>query len=234
MKLIIQKAIALSGHCSRRKAEKLVEEERVKINGKIASRGQIIETEKDEVILKGRKISFSVDLVYIKLNKPKGYVCTNREFAGENNIFELLDVPTRLFTIGRLDKNSRGLVILTNDGYLTEKISHPRYEHSKLYIVKVDGDIKNHTYIETQLKKGIDIGEGDGKVRVKSAKYLDNNKFELVLTEGKKRQIRRMFRELNLKVKDLLRIKMGGVSLGNLKEGEWINLTKEELEILKK
>jgi pseudouridine synthase len=234
MRLIIQKAIAQSGYTSRRKAEKLVEEKKVKINNKVADIGQIIDTKKDEVLVKNKKINFETDLIYIKLNKPKGYVCTNREFDGEQNIFELVNIDNRLFTIGRLDKQSRGLVILTNDGYLTEKISHPRYEHSKRYIVKVKEDVKNSKIIENKLLKGIDIGEGNGIARVKAVKYLQDNKFEIILTEGKKRQIRRMFELLGLKIKDLLRVEISGVKLGTLKEGEWNYLTKEELNTLKK
>ncbi|MDA3803140.1 MAG: pseudouridine synthase [Patescibacteria group bacterium] len=234
MKLIIQKAIAQSGYSSRRKAEKLVEEKKVKVNNQLATPGQIIETDTDKVLVKGKKINFLNELIYIKLNKPKGYVCTNREFDGEQNIFELININERIFTIGRLDKQSRGLVILTNDGHLTEKISHPRYQHSKRYIVKIKEDVKNFKMIENKLLKGVDIGEGNGIARVKMAKYLQDNKFELILTEGKKRQIRRMFELLGLKIKDLLRVEISGVKLGNLKEGEWIYLTKEELNTLKK
>lgn len=234
MKLIIQKAIALSGYCSRRKAEQLVEEGKVKINNIVAIRGQIIETNNDFVLVKGKKITFTTNLIYIKLNKPKGYVCTNRDFEGEKNIFQLINLKDRLFTIGRLDKNSRGLVILTNDGYLTQKITHPKYEHSKKYIVKIIGEIKNVKTIEDKMLKGVDIGEDYGIARIKSIKYLQKNTFELVLNEGKKRQIRRMFESLDLKVKDLLRTEISGVKLGQLKEGEWKELTKEELNILRK
>lgn len=232
--MIIQKAIALSGYCSRRKAEALVLDMEVKINGELANPGQVIDISKDEVTVKGKKIKISTDYVYIKLNKPRDYVCTSRKFVDEKNIFDLVETKYRLFTIGRLDKNSHGLIILTNNGDLTQKISHPRYEHEKIYIVKIKEDVNDPRFIINRFLKGIDIGEGDGVGKVKDIKYLQNRKFELTLTEGKKRQIRRMFENLGFKISDLLRTDISGVKLDNLKDGDWKYLSADEIKQLMK
>jgi len=167
------------------------------------------------------------------LNKPVGYVCTNRSFPGEKNIFDLLKTTERLFAVGRLDKESRGLVLLTNDGDLAQRLAHPKFQHDKVYEVKTQEKITKSDSIVTQFKKGINIGEEDGVVRVKDIKYLQNGLFVITLSEGKKRQIRRMFKALDLNIIDLKRTKISSLALGNLKEGQWQYLDKEEIKKLK-
>jgi len=132
----LQKAIAESGYCSRRAAEDHIREGIVTVNDKVASIGQTV-TEDDEILIDGKPLKSQSKKIYIALNKPEGYTCTNRFFKGEKNIFDLVDVNERLFVVGRLDKNSRGLVILTNDGEYTQKMSHPRYHHEKVYEVTI-------------------------------------------------------------------------------------------------
>ncbi len=230
MKMVLQKFIARSGYCSRRKAESFIVNGKVVVNGEIAYLGMRVD-ENDEVTICGKKLEPENKKIYIILNKPIGYICTSRRFKGEKNIFDLVKVKERLFVVGRLDKNSRGLVFLTNDGDLAQKMTHPKYEHEKEYEVQlsisnlqslINGIIK-------KLKNGIDIGEGDGIVKVKDIKYLKDGKFKIVLTEGKKRQIRRMFKSLGFEVEDLLRIRIGNLKLGKLKKGEWIYVEKEEI-----
>ena len=232
---VLQKFIANSGHCSRRKAEAFIKDGRVFVNDKMAELGQRVGSE-DEVKVNGIKINVLDEKIYIKLNKPEGYVCTNRRFKDEKNVFELVDNNEKLNIVGRLDKESRGLLLLTNDGDLTQKLTHPKFEHKKTYEVEINEKI-NKSDIEKAIrtfKGGVDIEDGDGVVTPKEVKYIDNNKFKILLTEGKKRQIRRMFKVVGLKVKDLVRVGIGSLSLGSLKEGEWEYLNEKEIKTLLK
>ncbi|OGF25299.1 hypothetical protein A2303_03025 [Candidatus Falkowbacteria bacterium RIFOXYB2_FULL_47_14] len=243
MKTILQKIIAESGYCSRREAEKLIRSGRVTINGVLAEPGMRAD-DKDEVRVGSEKIGLQKKKIYIKLYKPKGYTCTNRKFKGEKNVFELLDgVETRLIAslhiVGRLDKDSRGLVLLTNDGELTQRLTHPKFEHEKRYLVRIGTDAErmptDHGSKQTvdAMKKGIDIGDGDGVVRAKTIRHLSGNQFEIILTEGKKRQIRRMFAARGYKVIDIKRTAIGKLELGSLKEGEWKFLEEDEVKKIK-
>lgn len=220
--MVLQKYIAQSGYCSRRKAESFIVNGKVKVNGEIAKLGARVE-EGDEVKICGKKLELENKKIYIILNKPVGYTCTNRRFEGEKNLFDLVKVKKRLFVVGRLDKNSRGLVLLTNDGDLTERMTHPRYEHEKEYEVKLKVESKKLKVdgVISKLKKGVNIGDGDGIVKVKNVECLGDGQFKIILTEGKKRQIRRMFKVVGYEVEDLFRVRIGNIKIGGLKEGEW-------------
>jgi len=220
-KTVLQKFIADSGLCSRRKAEELIRVKKVKINGKIAELGMKAGLE-DKVEVDGRPIKINNKKIYILLNKPAGYTCTNRKFKGEKNIFELVDIKERLFVVGRLDKNSRGLVLLTNDGELTQELTHPKNRHEKEYITQVTSNKLQITKLLDLFKEGVDIGGEDGIVKVKNIEYLGNNKFKIILTQGKKRQIRRMFKTLDCEVLNLLRVRIGKFKLEELEEGEYL------------
>lgn len=233
MKMILQKAIAMSGLCSRRQAEELIRNGRVKINGAMALLGEQADPSKDKITVNNRLVPEIEKKVYIILNKPVGYTCTNRHFHNEKNIFELVDSAERLFAVGRLDKDSRGLVLLTNDGDLTQKLSHPKFESEKNYEVKIRDEVVNPEMVIKKLLSGVDIGEGDGIVRAKRAKYLQNELFVITLNEGKKRQIRRMFDVLGTRVADLKRVSLSGLTLGDLPEGRWDYLSEEEINNLK-
>ncbi|MFA5155138.1 MAG: pseudouridine synthase [Patescibacteria group bacterium] len=232
MRLILQKIIAQSGYTSRRKAEALVRNGRVKVDGRVATIGETADPEQATITINGKLLNAPARRIYIKLNKPTGYTCTNREFVGEKNIFQLAKVQERLFAVGRLDKDSRGLVLLTNDGALAQRLSHPRFQHDKVYEARVKEKLARPEAVAAKLKQGVDIGEGDGVVKAKNVQYLQNNLFIITLNEGKKRQIRRMFQVLGLVVVDLKRIKLAGLELGNLKEGAWANLTPAEIKKL--
>lgn len=232
--MILQKAIATSGYCSRRKADELIRAEFVRVNGEMATIGDSADPEKDLISVKGKTLAGPEKKIYIKLNKPLGYTCTNKKFKEEKNIFDLVTIPERLFAVGRLDKDSHGLVLLTNDGDMAQRLAHPRFQHEKMYEVKVREELKNPQAVMNKLMKGMDIGEGDGMARIKSVKYLQDRVFIITLTEGKKRQIRRMFDFLGLRVIDLQRIGLAGLGIGILKEGAWSYLSKEEVEKLKK
>lgn len=242
MKEVLQKVIADSGLASRREAEKLIRNGLVKINGEIAVLGDRADAGRDLVLVNNKPLAKKAEKIYIKLNKPVGYTCTNRVFLGEHNIFELLPKGERLFSIGRLDKDSHGLVLLTNDGDLTQKLAHPRYQHEKIYEVLIDYRTRQEEkFLEigaghrliSNLIKGVDIGDGDGVVKAKRALYLQNNRFVITLSEGKKRQVRRMFFVLGYRVKDLKRTAFAGLKLADLKEGSWQKLSEQEINQLK-
>jgi pseudouridine synthase len=243
MKIVLQKFIAESGYCSRRQAEELIRQKKVLVNGKLAELGMKVDGG-DEVKIGKQKLSLSKEKIYIILNKPKGYTCTNRQFIGEKNVFDLVKNKERLFTVGRLDKDSRGLILLTNDGDLALKLTHPKYEHEKEYIVtitnyelparfaseSVAGRQITNDKIMKRIRKGIDIGGGDGTVRAKDIRYIGDNKFKIILTEGKKRQIRRMFKGAGCEIIDLVRVRIGNIKLENLAEGKFKYLTKKEIK----
>ncbi len=227
---VLQKHIAERTNYSRRQAEELIRKGKVSVNNKIAEPGQKVAEE--DVVRIGRKdLQKKTCPIYIKLNKPKGYTCTTRKFKNELNVFDLVDVKEKLFLVGRLDKDSRGLVILTNDGDWANKITHPSFRHEKEYRVKIKNqNAKIKENIEEKFLKGIDIGEGDGVVQAKKVEQINDNTFKIILTQGKKRQVRRMFKVLGLDVKDLKRIRVDGVNLGDLTEGKWEFLKESELE----
>jgi len=242
MKIILQKIIASSGYASRRGAEQLIRQGLVQINGQLAQIGEQADPQIDAITIKGRLLGDQAKKIYLKLNKPQDYVCTNRLFPGEKNIFSLINIKERLFTVGRLDKDSRGLVLLTNDGSLTQRLSHPKFQQEKVYEVKIKESSKKETgldetkrnnHIITHFLRGVDIGEEDSLARAKKIQCLQNNLFIITLNEGKKRQIRRMFKALDFEVVDLKRINLAGLELGNLAEGQWAYLTEAELNKLK-
>ncbi|MCK5061236.1 rRNA pseudouridine synthase [Candidatus Parcubacteria bacterium] len=262
-KIILQKFIVDSGYCSRRQATELIRSGQVKINNKMAELGQKVLLS-DKVLVNDKILKIKAEKIYLIINKPKGYVCSNRKFKGEDNIFDLLvnregeSVYPRekLFVVGRLDKNSRGLILITNDGDMAQRITHPKYEHEKEYEIRIKnyppkaacpsfgGDqpradesrIKNKELkikeIVSRFLMGIDIGEGDGIVKAKATEYLGQGKFKIILTSGKKRQIRRMFKVLNLEIADLIRIRIGNIELGDLKTGQWRCLRIDEIKNL--
>ena len=236
MKIILQKFIAQTGFASRRAAEKMIQLGQVKVNGISAKVGDMAD-ETDKISIRGKVIGNVKEKVYIKMNKPAGYTCTTRTFKDEKNIYSLAEsMPTGVFPVGRLDKDSRGLLLLTNDGDLALILSHPRFAHEKIYEVRVPSDITDETasHAKDAFIKGINFGQEEGVAKAKKVTYLQNGLFEIVLAEGKKRQLRRMFSDVKIKVLDLKRIKFAGLELGRLPEGKWGYLNKAEVDKLKK
>lgn len=224
---VLQKVIASRSPYSRRQAEKLIRQGLVMLSGKIAKLGDRASDE-DKIVVCGRELTKIPPKVYIMLNKPAGYTCTNRTFKGEENVFVLVQHPEKLFVVGRLDKDSHGLVLLTNDGDLTQKLAHPRYEVSKEYEVTIDQDID----LSSRLLSGVDIGEDDGIARASQVIYLGHRKYRLILSQGKKRQIKRMFRVLGANVLDLKRVRLSNLNLGTLPLGQWRYLEAGEIKKL--
>jgi len=228
MKIVLQKYIADSGYCSRRKAEEFIRSGKVSVNKKKAELGMRVD-DGDEVILEGQKIGEKKNNIYIALNKPVGYTCTNRKFKGEKNVFDLVETTERLFIVGRLDKDSQGLVLLSNDGDLAQVMTHPSFEHEKKYLVEVDKPVEEAQKIIRNFNKGVDIKDGDGIVWAKNTKHLGGKLFEIILVEGKKRQIRRMFATQGMEVKKLTRISMGKLKIGKLETGKWKVINKNQI-----
>lgn len=232
-KIRLQKFLSDAGISSRRKSEEFIKSGLVKVNGKVVKEmGFKVEPGKNIVKFKDKRVEAKPEFIYIALNKPVGYVCTSRKFKGERNILDLVKIEKRLYPTGRLDKNSSGLLILTNDGDFAFKLTHPRYQKEKEYKVIIKNQNLNPDMIIEKFKNGIDIGEGDGIVKAKKAEYLGDGKFRIILTQGKKRQIRRMFEKLGYQILKLKRIRIASLKLGNLKTGEWRYLKEDEIRSL--
>lgn len=225
----LNKYIAECGICSRRKADILIESGKVLVNDiVIKDLGVKIDDTKDIVKVDGKTISKEDKFVYIMLNKPKGYVTTNSEQFGRKSVLDLIDTDYRIFPIGRLDMNTDGLLLLTNDGEFANKLMHPKNKVEKTYIANVKGNITEEK-IE-HLINGVDIGgyiTKPAQVRIISK---DKNEIEIKISEGKNRQVRKMCEAVGLKVINLKRISIGKLNLGNLKIGEYRYLNKNEID----
>lgn len=221
----INKYLSEVGYCSRRAADKLIEQDRVTINGVVPEMGTKI-TELDEIRVDGKLISEPTDKpVYIAFNKPVGIVCTTDTKRERNNIVDYINYPSRIFPIGRLDKPSEGLIFLTNDGDIVNKILRARNNHEKEYIVTVNKAI-TPDFIE-RMGGGIPIL--DTYTRKCLVEQIDDCQFKIILTQGLNRQIRRMCEYLEYRVTKLKRVRIMNVSL-DVSVGQWRDLTSEELK----
>ncbi len=226
----INKYLALCGVASRRKSEQFIVDGKVKLNGKIVTNlSTDVDIKKDKIELEGKELSLPSNYVYYKLNKPKGYLCTASDDRGRKTIFDIVKSDTRLFSIGRLDYDTEGLLLLTNDGDLAQKISHPSHETEKEYIVKIEGNI-----LESELavlRAGVvENGIKMPKAKVELLRIVNNNaKLSVTIHEGQNRQIRRMFEAINKPIKMLKRIRIGNIKLGGLQRGEYKPLNDYEL-----
>lgn len=229
METRINKYLSEVGYCSRRAADKLLEEGRITINGKIPEMGTKV-SDADEICVDGVSIKKSEeDFVYIAFNKPVGIVCTTDTKREKNNIVDYINHPKRIFPIGRLDKPSEGLILLTSDGDIVNKILRARNNHEKEYIVRVDKPI-TPKFLE-KMRNGIPIL--DTLTKKCEVEKLDTMTFRIVLTQGLNRQIRRMCEYLGYDVKKLKRIRIMNIHL-DLPVGKWRNLTASEMKELDK
>lgn len=225
----INKYIAKSGIASRRKADELIKQGKISINGEVmTSLGYEVQNE-DIVRFEGEIIKPIKDKYYFMLNKPIGYVSTHSRKFDDKIIFDLIDIDIKLFSIGRLDKDSRGLILITNDGDIYNKVIHPRNEIYKKYIVKLDKDFNISD--KRRIEAGVDIG--DYLTNSSKIKLLDNTTIQIEINEGKNRQIRRMFEAYNYEVIDLNRISIGDIKLGDLPIGSYRDLSNKEINYLK-
>ena len=229
----INKYISQTGTCSRRKAEEYIKEGRVTVNGVAVDDLATQIEEGDKVCLNGQEISLQEKLVYYMLNKPKGFVTTMSDDRDRKSISTLTgDINYRVYPIGRLDYESEGLLLLTNDGNLTYKLTHPKFNIPKKYIVKVEGELKESEL--AVLRAGVVIdGERYAKCKVKLLGFSGGlSRVEIVLFEGKNREIRKMFDAIGKNVVFLKRTEMAGIRLGGLKRGEIRPLKEQEIAML--
>lgn len=222
----LNKFISESGKASRRGADKLIEEGRVKINGRKAKIGDQVKPG-DEVMVNGQRLRLARNNVNIALNKPVGITCTTEKNV-KGNIIDLVNHPLRIFNIGRLDKDSDGLILLTNDGDIVNEILRAENNHEKEYIVSVDKPITPE-FIE-KMSKGVRIL--GTKTLPCYVEQLSKYEFKIILTQGLNRQIRRMCEALGYEVYRLQRVRIMNIHLGNLPIGQWRDLTKKEKDRL--
>lgn len=232
-KIRLQKFLSEAGVASRRKAEEMIRNGMVKVNGTVAQIGDSVDPKKDTVVVKGKKVRKESNLRYILLNKPRGYVTTTDDDLGRKCVLELVrDVKERIYPVGRLDRVSEGALIMTNDGAFANAMMHPSRHVPKTYRVTVRPAITAEQV--DMLSTGIDL---DGRMTAPAdvriiSKEEDRAVLEIVLYEGRNRQIRRMCEAVSLEVARLRRIAVGSVKLGMLQTGEWRDLTPAEVESL--
>jgi 23S rRNA pseudouridine2604 synthase len=222
----LNKYISETGVCSRREADKWIEAGRVTLNGQVAGLGHRVAAG-DEVRVDGEVVGLKKKQIYIALNKPIGITCTT-ELDVEDNIIEFIGHPERIFPVGRLDKDSEGLILLTNDGDIVNEILRSENEHEKEYVVTVNRPVTDLSL--AMLRDGIKImGEMTKPCRVTR---IDAASFRMILTQGLNRQIRRMCSALGYRVQKLRRVRIINITLGSLREGEWRYLSEAEVERL--
>ena len=224
----LQKFLSSAGVCSRRKGEELIVAGKVAVNGEtIVELGTKIDPNQDQVEVDGISIQPSHTLIYVALNKPKDYV-TSCSHPGEKVVVDLVDISERIYPVGRLDKDSTGLLLLTNDGRMHHRLAHPSFDHEKEYDVTVARPISNRA-----LKKMSDgLPLMGTKTRPARITRISPRRFRMVLQEGKNRQIRRMVRKVGNEVTRLQRKRFAGIKLGNLPPGKWRHLSPSEKKSL--
>ena len=230
----INKYIADAGICSRRKADELISNGNVKINGLTVQELGVDVAEGDVVEVNGSVIEAGRRKVYVAVNKPAGVITSMDDDRERETVADIVaDIPERLFPVGRLDYNTTGLLIMTNDGQLTYTLTHPKHEVYKTYVAKVEGVLSGAR--AAKLRRGVDIGGFvTSPARVKVLKQMPRYAVvEISIREGKNRQVRKMFAAVGNKVRELKRTQIGEIRLGRLKEGHYRKLTREEIEYLK-
>ena len=230
----LQKYIARCGVTSRRKAEELITNGSVKVNGTVITElGTKIDPDNDVVTVDNKKISESGSFTYIKLYKPEGYVTTVKDQFGRKTVIDLIQIKDRIYPIGRLDYNTSGLLLLTNDGDLANKLMHPKYHMYKTYVAEVDGHISDETI--TMLKNGVKIEDyKTAPARVKLIKHSGSTStVQVSIYEGKNRQVRHMTAAVGFPTLRLIRVAIGALGLGNLAPGKWEELNLPRTQFLK-
>lgn len=227
----LNKIIARSGYCSRRKADELIRQGKVKVNGKpVTVLGSTANAQKDTITIAGAKLK-TEEKLYILFHKPKGYITTTQDPHAEKKVFDLLpDFGARLFPVGRLDKDTSGLLILTNDGEFAYKMTHPKFEIKRVYEVEISGVLSAATAAKIE-KGGVPLEKHvSSACKITILKQSQNNTLlELSIYEGRKREIRQIFSHFGHNVLDLKRVRFGNVKLANLRAGQWRRLKDKEI-----
>lgn len=235
MSMRLNKFLSSCGLASRRKCEEIILAGRVSVNGRVASNLSTVVNEKtDKVEVDGNSVKLPEQFVYLKMNKPKGYACTAKDERGRKTIFDLVECEERLFNVGRLDYDTEGLILLTNDGDFANLVTHPKYHFEKEYIATVEGEVKEGDL--AVLRKGVVIdGQRMPTARVKLLSFDGKwSKVSVVIDEGQNHQVRKMFDAIGKDIKLLKRVRIGQVHLGGLYRGKTKPLTEEEIAFFKK
>jgi 23S rRNA pseudouridine2605 synthase len=226
----LSKALAAAGIASRRACEELIFDGKVTVNGQIVLTPQtLVSWETDDICIDEVPVSKEQERVYFILNKPKGYICTNARLGSKKLVIDLFqDFPYRLFTVGRLDRDTTGLLLVTNDGHFANQVIHPSKGLTKEYLVKATQEI-THDHLTSIMKGGIIEGTRVKPVRVSK---MRKGTVKIVVREGKKREVRLLVQKAGLDIVSLHRIRIGGLVLGNLEFGEFRPLTEKEKKLL--
>lgn len=226
----LNKFLSEKGICSRREADRLVDEGKITVNGVRAVMGQKVSSA-DEIVVDGKKVSTKkVKPVLIAVNKPAGIVCTTARFEGERNIVDMVKYPTRIYPIGRLDKESEGLILMTNIGELANEISKASNAHEKEYVVTVNNQV-TESFLD-RLRKGMHLEELNADTMPCVCTKTGNREFHIILKQGLNRQIRRMCAACGYRVETLKRIRIMNIHLGNIPQGNFRNITDAEFDKL--
>lgn len=227
MKNRLSKVLAQAGIASRRKCEEIIFAGKVQVNNKTIIEPQhAVNSEKDSITVDGVKLPKIEKKVYYILNKPIGFVCSNNKEIHKKIVLDLFEAEERLFTVGRLDKDTSGLLIVTNDGELSNQIIHPRYEIEKEYIAKVAADVSNEHISE--IAQGARVE--NTFVQPLKVQKVRKGTIKVVVKEGKKREVRKLIEQTGLKIRELSRVRIGNLRMGKLEIGHYKKVTKKELE----
>ena len=229
----LQKVLAHAGVASRRESEGLIQQGRVSVNGKTVTQlGTKVDPAHDVIRVDGQPIQTTPKMMYVMINKPQGTLSSMEDDRGRRALGDLIQVPTRMYPVGRLDVTSEGLVLLTNDGELANLLTHPRYQHEKEYRVLVNGNPSKKTLAAWQRGVILD-GQPTAPAKVDASRQeKDSTLLRVVMREGRKRQIRRVASLLGHPVRELRRVRMGPLQLGRLEVGQWRYLTSKEISEL--
>lgn len=225
----LQKVLARVGVGSRRACEDLIREGRVEVNGRTAELGTRVDPSSDSVRVDGVPVKLSTDFAYLALHKPAGVLTSMRDARGRPTVAELLPRHPRVFPVGRLDRDTSGLLLMTNDGEFANRVAHPRYGVPKTYVAEVRGRMERFPI--PALKRGIELA--DGRAQAESVRIRASSRgkglVEIVVREGRNRLVRRMFEAVGYEVVSLVRVAVGAVRLGRLPAGEWRHLKRAEI-----
>lgn len=228
----VQKVLAAAGLGSRRACEDLIARGRVAVDGEVVSLGAKADPMLNVITVDGERIHTNTNLVYLLLNKPQGVVTTVTDPQGRPTVMDLIPVSPRVYPVGRLDRDTEGLLVLTNDGELANRLAHPRWQVEKTYVAAVRGTVKRHQL--RALLDGVELE--DGPAKAKSVRELgaaqDRTLIEIVLTEGRKREVRRMLSTVGINLERLARVKIGPLPLGDIAPGKFRPLTGAEVRAL--
>jgi 23S rRNA pseudouridine2605 synthase len=226
----LQKVLAQAGLGSRRACEELIERGRVRVNGEVAALGRRVDPEVDVVEVDGAQIGVRAGLVHYLLNKPPGVITTADDPQGRPVVVDLVPAEPRVFPVGRLDADSEGLLLLTNDGDLTHRLTHPSFGVDKEYLVEVEGEPPRGAL--ARLREGVDLE--DGRTAPAKVALLDARLLRITIHEGRNRQVRRMCEAVGHPVLRLVRTRIGPITDRSLKPGEWRALTQDEVRALER